>query len=173
MGECLLIKRSTMGIPSGVYLYNEGDECIALTGGWNSLGVYGEASGSVLTKEPLWIQVIGRSTGSGFNHIFRTLNKINISGKSLLKIIVSSTSEPSNNNFITIHPSTFSTSLAYFNGENTGNLGKVLKAGLANLHEMSINVSSLNTSAHLYLGQQITSANKPLQTFKIHKVWLE
>lgn len=136
------------------YLYNEGDECTSVTGGW---------SGS--TSQ-------GRAT-------FNTINYIDLSKYSNVHIIYSQIDTNSANSADLISQSGISESLTHFVGGSSSKQELIVPIVMGSFRVrinayVSLGVSSGNyaqkTSDHLYLYAH--SASKST-TLNIYQVWLE
>lgn len=89
------VKQYNLSIAYRLYLYNEGDECTDITGGWSEITNYYHVSGSKvqiknfysITKNTDNIVLIAKETGyNNIEHFFYTNNEMDLRGYSSIYI---------------------------------------------------------------------------------------
>lgn len=167
MGEGIKTRRgkSKGQVISKTYLYNEGDECSDLTGGW-SKGGYTRGSGT-LTKNATDMTLYTNMSGSQTVSVL-TNSKIDLTGFNSLCIDVTCTQNKDSGVW----------SSAYIVASRNTTSDVPEKAAFVELNDTSgirrvyaINVLAINQS--LYIGVTSDTGVNSTQTIKIHKVWLE
>lgn len=174
MGDCMLMrKRVITAAPTKLYLYNEGDECSAVSGGWSSLGPYGNATGFSFTKQASYLEIKGETSYSnGFNHVMKSGSQVDLTNFSVIKAEISNPAVAADEHDMSLHRTSFATSQLYFSGESS-KLAKVVSTGGADRKIISIDISALTGLSYVYMLHQITAFGIASQSFKLHKMWLE
>lgn len=156
--------------PTKKYLYKSGDECKALTGGWNFWGAYGNPTYSKQAG-----QIYIATTISGWQALaVSTVNKVDVSGyaKLCMEVEIVRTGGKSEELAFSLQ-SKKEASAPYFNADIWGNV--IAWVHLANseivsgLNQLSFSVAGRETG-YVTFGFSHSSAGC---AFKIKKVWLE
>ena len=145
------------------YLYNKGDECSSVSGGWQSYSYTGQddySSGS-FTKKSGSILLSTDADDFRNNIMCRTKNKINVSNYSKISINVSARSGYANKDyegcFMFLHSGT---------STDTDASSATIKVGITKAGTFSINLS--NTSGSYYVRIECYGA-----TVEFTEVWLD
>ena len=142
-----------------MYLYNAGDECTALTGGWRVPAVASNSTGSK-NKLTDRLQVIGSSGSSDVPH-FETTNAVDLSAHETLKAVVNYVKGVGTgaNGFISI--------MATANQNNPTVATKVIGLESTSNTTLSIDISDLSGAYYIDFGTYLQG------TFEVFSMWLE
>lgn len=165
MGEGFKIRRQLPIFDTNIYLYNEGDECTALTGGYVQGFTYVSPSYS---KQATYLQIVSAAGGVGR---YTSNNKVDLTSYSKLYIDLSMTltgsGTYSNCLLVVSNDKTLETHVAYVGYiKNTGSTALTLTNQIYEL-----DVSALNGS--YYVQFHIAAASGLNNTGKCHKIWVE
>jgi hypothetical protein len=153
------------GSDNKTYLYNQGDECTALTGGW--VGGYQAASLNI-TKGASTIAVTlptTAPTGTTYQAAIETSNYIDLNNYTTLNFNVTSVTNVDGGRFVCLSTSSSKASTVY-----TGSA-----ADFANFNTTgvkTIDISALNGNYYIRAGIYRESTTNPLLSITFDKAWL-
>lgn len=136
--------------PSGTYLYNEGDECEAITGGWSK----GLTGGATFTKYPTYMELT-RNYGQGETLISNN-TPIDFSGYTTINISISVTNK---------------TSVYSSNSRSSGFTNVGVFYTDETQHTISLPTSAFGANG--YISFSATHDSLTTSSWKIYKIWLE
>lgn len=155
-----VIRTGSGSISAKNYIYNAGNECTGITGGWvtpsGTFGAYNDASAGVKLSDRLQTTV---STDSG-SHIeaFTTVNKIDLTNVSKIKLLGNITARVSGGGVKII-----------ISDNSTSYTAEALATSLSNA-EMELDVSAIIGTKYITVGS--TGQSGQYTNADIFKVWL-
>ena len=141
---------------AGTYLYNEGDECATITGGWSSGQVFDDGPGTFTTDGGMLN--LAHTTGRYSSNAVQSVNKIPLSTASTLKCNVVSMS---------------GTHEGFKLGVSTKNCKPIDATAIVDISktgETVLDVSGLTDSYYVYIFSYTTNTKF---SYSVDKVWYE
>ena len=159
-------------IVTNVYLYNEGDECTDLTGGWGVISYRFASATHIVTKNTSNITIHSKSNFSTTERTTYThISAVDLTSFSKLKAIVDAIGLGGSGDYVRIGADT-----QKFSGLNTSN-NPTYRANVSTNGtdiEVELDISALSGYFYIYMISQddyINGANDVYGVFK--KIWLE
>ena len=160
----LIPRVSELGeIAPPLYLYNEGDECIDITGG---LVVKHNHNGEY-TKNSNYIYLYGNSSLSGGYLTLSTSNKIDLTKYSKIKILADILSVSTTGRFEVYIKNSFG-SYPWDNIVSSSAFKTVINSQI-----LELDISTLNSIYYVCFGANAGSSGSGSVKVNIHKIWLE
>ena len=160
MGEGFKIQRQLPIFDTNIYLYNEGDERTALTGGWSAVTTQGSATE---TKNADNLYVVCTSFYSA--GMFVTANTVDLTNYSKIKIEYKGSSQ---NGWCCLGVGSSKTLNAHLDNNTAG----LVLATSAVKATAEIDISSINSSLYIKFGTG-SGGTAPHSYGNAYKMWLE
>jgi hypothetical protein len=144
------------------YLYNAGDECTALTGGWTGVTIKGNATETKNTDNLYVASNTGVSDG-----IFFTNNAIDLTNYT--KLMLAYTSDDYNNGWACVAVGDSQTVNAYPDNNITG---KTLEDYRGPVATAELDITAITGAHYIKIGTG-SGSSSPLPYMRVYEIWLE